>query len=184
MSVSDLVFRSGKRNRTDDLILRSIEDALQGENPVLEIHLLSKTGRRIPCEVRLVKLPSSTHDLIRASITDISIRKKAEMDLVRSREQLQKQNRKLLELAGSNLLEGAEIGNVFEEITRSAAETLEVDRASVWYFEEDRTILACKKLFIVKGQRYESGKEIDVIRYPGYFKAMEEERTIVILKYP
>jgi diguanylate cyclase (GGDEF)-like protein/PAS domain S-box-containing protein len=37
------------------------------------------TGADIPCEVRLVRLPSSTRRLIRGSITDITDRKRAEM---------------------------------------------------------------------------------------------------------
>ena len=39
----------------------------------------SSTGRDIPCEVRLVRLAGGSRPLVRASITDISERKRAEI---------------------------------------------------------------------------------------------------------
>jgi two-component system cell cycle sensor histidine kinase/response regulator CckA len=52
--------------------------ALQGEAPVFEWMHRDARGRDIPCEVRLVRLPSATRRLIRGSVTDISQRRRAE----------------------------------------------------------------------------------------------------------
>jgi len=46
-------------------------------------------GTEIPCEVRLVKLPSATANLVRGSITDISMRKDKDRELTRYRENLE-----------------------------------------------------------------------------------------------
>src|SRR5882672_171979 len=56
-----------------------LERALNGETPVFEWLHRDALGNDIPCEVRLVRLPSSTRKLIRGSITDITDRKRAEM---------------------------------------------------------------------------------------------------------
>jgi diguanylate cyclase (GGDEF)-like protein/PAS domain S-box-containing protein len=56
-----------------------LDRALQGETPVFEWLHRDATGADIPCEVRLVRLPSSTRRLIRGSITDITDRKRAEL---------------------------------------------------------------------------------------------------------
>ena len=55
-----------------------IEGALAGEAPVFEWAHCDAAGQNMPCEVRFVRLPSSNRRLIRASITDITERKRAE----------------------------------------------------------------------------------------------------------
>jgi len=55
-----------------------VDDALKGATPVFEWLHRDTEGRDIPCEVRLVRLPSSRGKLIRASIIDITDRKRAE----------------------------------------------------------------------------------------------------------
>ncbi len=55
-----------------------IESALAGEAPVFEWLHRDAAGQTMPCEVRFVHLPSSNRRLIRASITDITERKRAE----------------------------------------------------------------------------------------------------------
>jgi diguanylate cyclase (GGDEF)-like protein/PAS domain S-box-containing protein len=55
-----------------------IKGALDGEAPVFEWLHHDADGELLPCEVRFVRLPSSNRRLIRASITDIAERKRAE----------------------------------------------------------------------------------------------------------
>jgi len=55
-----------------------IDAALAGESPVFEWMHCDSTGKQIPCEVRFVRLPSFSRRLIRASITDITARKRSE----------------------------------------------------------------------------------------------------------
>jgi diguanylate cyclase (GGDEF)-like protein/PAS domain S-box-containing protein len=55
-----------------------IESALAGALPVFEWLHCDSTGQNFPCEVRFVRLPSSNRRLLRASIIDITERKRAE----------------------------------------------------------------------------------------------------------
>jgi PAS domain S-box-containing protein len=55
-----------------------IDSALAGAVPVFEWSYSDSDGRHFPCEVRLVRLPSSNRRLLRASIIDITERKRAE----------------------------------------------------------------------------------------------------------
>lgn len=63
-----------------------IEKALQGESPTFDWLHCSSAGEIISCEVRLVRLPTASRRLVRASIVDISKRKAAEEELRRARE--------------------------------------------------------------------------------------------------
>jgi diguanylate cyclase (GGDEF)-like protein/PAS domain S-box-containing protein len=55
-----------------------IESALAGAVPVFEWLHCDSGGHNLPCEVRFVRLPSSNRRLLRASIIDITERKRAE----------------------------------------------------------------------------------------------------------
>ena len=56
-----------------------LDRALAGEAPCFEWTHRDSHGQDIPCEVRLVRLPSSSQRLIRGSITDITERKRADL---------------------------------------------------------------------------------------------------------
>jgi diguanylate cyclase (GGDEF)-like protein/PAS domain S-box-containing protein len=55
-----------------------IDQAVAGEQPVFEWSYLNGDGERVPCEVRLLRLPGTQQILIRGSIIDISERKRNE----------------------------------------------------------------------------------------------------------
>ena len=71
-----------------------VRRALAGESPVFEWTHLDADGVELPCEVRFTRLPSSRRRLIRASILDISARKRAEV--------LAHGERQVLELIAAN----------------------------------------------------------------------------------
>jgi diguanylate cyclase (GGDEF)-like protein/PAS domain S-box-containing protein len=67
-----------------------IEQAVAGETPVFEWTHLDADGKQIPCEVRLVRLPSSRGALVRGSIIDITERKQGEHVAAGERRALEK----------------------------------------------------------------------------------------------
>ncbi len=67
-----------------------LDRALNGETPVFEWLHRDALGNDFPCEVRLVRLPSSSRRLIRGSITDITDRKRAELVAIGERRVFEK----------------------------------------------------------------------------------------------
>ena len=67
-----------------------IEQAIGGATPVFEWTHQDAEGKLIPCEVRLVRLPSSAGALVRGSILDISDRKQGELIAAGERRALEK----------------------------------------------------------------------------------------------
>jgi diguanylate cyclase (GGDEF)-like protein/PAS domain S-box-containing protein len=55
-----------------------VDRALKGGRPVFEWLHCDSAGAEIPCEVRFIRLPSSKHRLIRASVIDIAARRHAD----------------------------------------------------------------------------------------------------------
>ena len=66
-----------------------IKETIDGGKPVFEWLHRDKDGNSIPCEVWLVRLPAEDKVLIRGSILDITQRKKAEEEILRSKRQFQ-----------------------------------------------------------------------------------------------
>jgi len=85
-----------------------LDRALTGEAPCFEWLHRDALGHDIPCEVRLVRLPSSGRRLIRGSITDITERKRSEF--------LASGERRVLERITGN----ADLPETLEAITETA----------------------------------------------------------------
>jgi signal transduction histidine kinase len=92
---------------------------------------------------------------------------------------LLKQKTALVELAKSAPL----VQNDFKAFARLAversAETLDVQRASVWRFNQERTVLRCEDMYEVSLDRHSSGLELELRHYPRYFAALELGRGVV-----
>jgi len=75
---------------TADAIMDNISQAIAGGKPFFEWTHCDKDGNPIPCEVRLVRLPSENKILIRGSMIDITERKRAQEELLESERFLNK----------------------------------------------------------------------------------------------
>jgi diguanylate cyclase (GGDEF)-like protein/PAS domain S-box-containing protein len=95
-------------------------------------------------------------------------------------DRLRRQNRVLVELARDHTLHAGNLDMAVRTITEAVAETIEVERASVWFFDETRTILRCADLYVRSAREHSSGIELTAERYPAYFHALEVERTLTV----
>ncbi len=93
-----------------------VAEALSGGTPVFEWLHKDANGKTVPCEVRFVRLPSSSGSLIRASIIDITERKQAELVAAGERRALEK-------IASSEPLVGA-LTSITEVVERVLPDAL------------------------------------------------------------
>lgn len=154
--------------------------ALAGELVVYDWLFQNEAGKEIPCEVRLVRFPSATQQLLRASVTDITARKQAEAKMQRSREILKVQNERLIELAASNAVNSGDLDLAFEEITKAISDLLQVTMAGVWLFDQTAERLLCHKEYNAEKGVFVSGRVVRVSEYPKYFALIERERVIAV----
>ncbi len=71
------------------------------------------------------------------------------------------------------------IGEAFKKATEISANTLDVKRVGIWLFDEDRTKIECRIMY-VSGEGHSSGGVLLRADFPRYFAAMESGRRIVI----
>jgi len=93
-------------------------------------------------------------------------------------DRIRRQNQVLVELATRQLANPSNLTWAIEGILEAAARTLGVERASVWLYDEHRTKIRCVDLFERTAGRHSSGIELTAKKYPAYFSALEQERTI------
>jgi PAS domain S-box-containing protein len=155
-----------------------INQAIAGRTPIFEWLHQHRSGRIIPTEVRLVRLPSKDRTLLRASIIDNTEHKRTEENLRRRSEQIQKHRDVLLRLARSDK---SDFGKALGRITASAAETMDIARVSYWSLQENDAALVCELLHCnTTGQALESfkGTRLSAADAPAYFTALATKRPI------
>ena len=83
-----------------------------------------------------------------------------------------------LHLARLRVGGGDSLRPAFQEASRLAAETLDVERVSVWLFVEKRAAIRCFELYERARDEHSEGIMLYREAYPAYFARLEEQRSI------
>lgn len=81
----------------------------------------------------------------------------------------------LLDLAKTDY---ADLSSALNRLVKTSADTMEVERASVWVFNPQRTEIICRTLYLKSENRHEKGLKLTASDYPRYFKAIEKHRIL------
>ena len=120
-------------------------------------------------------------DAVLGVSSDITARKEAEDILKRRSEQLLKHHTALRDLA---LTGPTDLPTALERILRTAARTLEVERAGVWLLDGDRTALRAECVFDRGMILDEPAQMFPASDHPEYFRALNDERVVAIENAP
>ncbi|MEP6668896.1 MAG: PAS domain S-box protein [Chthoniobacter sp.] len=142
------------------------------------VNLLAKDGRRTPFYVTGFRLEVDGHPCMLGIGINISARLAAEEALRATMLRLTRQNVALGEKARNAGSLGAHLGDSLRTITELAAQTLDVSRASIWFYNDDQTKMRCADLFESDRGQHSSGVELAAADFPAYFQALAEERAI------
>lgn len=155
-----------------------IREAVAGKTPVFEWLHRHRSGRIVPTEVRLVRLPSESRTLLRASIIDNTEHKRIEEALRQRGQQVQKHRDVLLKLARADK---SDFDRAVQTITAQAAATLGVARVSYWSLQENDSALVCELLYVGTPQAVDghfAGTRLSAAESPAYFAALATKRPI------
>ena len=142
----------------------------RAEEPVRE----ASDTLEIRVEERTAELRAVNEQLQR----EIAECKQAEEALQESERRLRRQNSVLIELSNDKALIRGNLKAALKKITEAAAHTLDVERASVWVYNEDRSKIRCLDLYEKSADRHSEGAELAAADYPSYFKALATGRVI------
>ncbi|MGB3507669.1 MAG: GAF domain-containing protein [Microcoleaceae cyanobacterium] len=126
-------------------------------------------------------LQERTIELVKANVAlaiEINERKTAELALKNSQILLKKAQSGLLKLAKNHNLYEGNFGVALAEITEIASKTLNVERASVWFYNDEKSEIKCANLYGMSVDKHSQGTILSKSDFPQYFKALESERVI------
>jgi GAF domain-containing protein len=66
----------------------------------------------------------------------------------------------------------------FARLTEAAADGLQCGRASIWFYDDRRTLIRCADLFERSAAKHSTGIELQASAFPKYFAALQTQRTI------
>jgi PAS domain S-box-containing protein len=92
---------------------------------------------------------------------------------------LEKEQSALVSLARDPSFGAGDLTMAVRQVTSVAARVMDVERASVWFYDNSRTAIECVMLYEVTPDRFSSGVVLGERDYPGYFTALRERGVIV-----
>jgi PAS domain S-box-containing protein len=132
--------------------------------------------------LEIIKFPISDDDGqlmgVGALGVDITERDKWEQD-ARDRERVLKGYHKALDrIVASDEMSSPDAGDAFALLTRIAAETLGVERVSIWRACPQMSCIECLDLYQVTSGAHASGMVLERDHFPQYFKALQQVEVI------
>ncbi|MEG4498128.1 GAF domain-containing protein [Microcoleus sp. F10-C6] len=109
---------------------------------------------------------------------EIRVRIAAESALRERENRLTEQQNGLLELAKNSSIYEGNISEALREITQMATRTLNVERGSIWFYQEDKSAICCADLYELTPNQHSEGAELKVADYPSYFQALNTEQVL------
>lgn len=144
----------------------------------IEVYIVSKTGQKRPFYVTGLRVTVGDHPCMLGVGIDITERLAAEEGLRATMRRLGRQNQVLAEQARNPVMLDSAPDDALRAITELTARTLEVERTSVWFYNEDQTAIRCANLYETSPRRHSQGGELIASDYPQYFAALASERAI------
>ena len=108
-----------------------------------------------------------TNQLIQANVT-----------LQRDEQTLRSHQDALLQLTKN--IHTEQLEEALRQITETAAQTLDVQRTSIWFYTEERTGIECKDLHEASHRRHSSGMTLKAADFPRYFNELLHQQIIAV----
>lgn len=99
--------------------------------------------------------------------------------MLEERHRLQLQHQALVKLALSEAKHRSLMSSM-QELLETAAHTLNVDRAALWLFQNNRSSTYCYNLYERNSDSHSSGMRLTAAEAPGYFDALGKSRVLAI----
>ena len=173
-------------NNMADSIQQFIKDIKSAQETTENANLLLKDEIEIrqKAEKELARHRDNLDLLVkertRALEVEISVRKKVESVLTTSEQRLRRQNETLLTLAGHESLYGGDLENALRIIMEQAGRAMDVERSSVWLYNQKRTVVQRTELYELSTDIHSRGGGMSAMETPSHFKALADGRAVPI----
>lgn len=137
-----------------------------------------KDGTVFPVEINSSAFSQNNRDYFVSIVRDISDRLEADRQRLSHEAQLKRHNEALSQLSRSRVWEQLGLEAALRQITEVAAHALDLERVSIWLYNQNRTKITCQDLYERQINEHSDSLELSAIDYPVYFAALSDDRTI------
>ncbi|MEM1393235.1 MAG: PAS domain S-box protein [Cyanobacteria bacterium P01_H01_bin.150] len=113
-----------------------------------------------------------------STLHNITERKTVQQALLTSAYKLRNNNLVLTQLARNPAIYNGDLILALQRITEAAATNIEVERASVWLYDDNASVISCLDLFELSGNSYFEEIAFKVVDYPVFFQALNADEII------
>ncbi|MDY7023016.1 MAG: PAS domain S-box protein, partial [Cyanobacteriota bacterium] len=136
-------------------------------------------GEEFWVEVLMTLIPLGDRQVLHTIWREIGDRIAAEQSIRQHTARLQEQNQALMRLTKHPALNQGDLNLAFPVITEAVATTLDVERASIWFYNAEKTSIQCQDLYIRSVNEHQSNLQLNAKDYPAYFAALALDEIIV-----
>ena len=160
-------------------VLNSYSEVAQENAKKIYFDLIKKNGEIIKASFSTGTIKNNNEEVIAvyATVKDISEEEKAKQLLIDKEKKSTEKKRVILELAK---LVGQDISMSLKRITKLASQTLNVERVSIWSFNEDKSAIVCENQYMLDKEYSNDNFEINYSDNPNYFQALNWSQTILV----
>jgi len=163
-----------------ELVVDRSQRRLKGEDvpSEYELRIVTPDGEVHWAELRSVRVIWEGEPATLNFARDITKRKQQELGNISRQERIQQRDATLIQLAMDSILYQGSMQHALRTITESSAQTLHVNRVSVWLFTEAKDELECVNLYELDKDSHTRGKKLNREDFPIYFQTIAKQRVI------
>lgn len=140
-----------------------------------------KDNTKIDVEVFGGRIIYEGRPAVQGMLIDITERKHWEDSLFSQLKRIQSQQSSIVELATNPSVVSGDIDTALRKATEITSKALNIERASIWLFNEDETEISCLDLFEKSKRKHTSGISLIVKDHPKYFSALKTGRGLDVV---
>ncbi|WP_272023946.1 PAS domain S-box protein [Olleya namhaensis] len=151
----------------------------QGKAPSFQLEFVRKNGSKFIASFLAGLIRNDNDEVIAifASVKDVSEDEKLKETLKEIAIKSTQKKEVILQLAN---LVGQDFNTSLNKITELSAKTLNIERVSVWSFNDGKDQLTCQKLYTLASNSYQSGYSMSYKDSPKYFKTLSKNHALLV----
>jgi PAS domain S-box-containing protein len=115
-----------------------------------------------------------------AFVIDITKAHEAQEFIQKKTNSIKAQSKTIAQLAINPIVTQGQLTSAGQLLTETACKILQVQRASIWLFNDDNSALVCKTLYDSVNPQSQSSSSLSIDAYPAYFSALKQHNIIAV----
>lgn len=155
---------------------------LDKQHPSVEYQWVKKDGSPfwVMITAHFIHKPELSESYFDAFVIDITEAHEAQEFIQKKTNAIKHQSKTIAQLAINPVITQGQLSSAGQLLTEAACNALQVQRASIWLFENDSHSLVCKALCDTQDPNSKPSTALTIDSFPSYFAALEQHNIISV----